>query len=74
MPADDLRETLALPRLPAEEKGEYHTLAGFVIHHLNRIPKQGDCFRYGGWEFEVLDMDGLRVDKVLATAKAEESD
>lgn len=74
IPADDLRETLVLPRLPAEEKGEYHTLAGFVIHHLNRIPKQGDCFRYGGWEFEVLDMDGLRVDKVLATAKAEEAD
>jgi putative hemolysin len=55
--------------LPQEEAAEYQTLAGFVITQIGRIPVTGDHFDWGGWRFEVVDMDGRRVDKVLV-AKA----
>ncbi|MGH7474160.1 MAG: transporter associated domain-containing protein, partial [Candidatus Methylomirabilales bacterium] len=45
----------------------YHTLGGFVMAHLGRIPSTGDRFEWGGLQFEVVDMDGHRVDKVLVT-------
>ncbi len=50
-----------------ENRGSYHTLGGFVIHCLGKIPRAADRFEYAGWTFEVMDMDGNRVDKVLAT-------
>jgi magnesium and cobalt exporter, CNNM family len=43
----------------------YHTLAGFVIMQLGRIPRAGDYFEWDEWKIEVVDMDGNRVDKVL---------
>ncbi|MCS6917129.1 MAG: hemolysin family protein [Chitinophagales bacterium] len=46
----------------------FHTLGGFVLYRLGRIPRTGDTFAYGGFLFEVVDMDGLRVDKVLVRA------
>ncbi len=61
----ELKLLLDLEELPEEDKVGYQTLAGFVIHQLDRIPKVGDRFEYGKYDFEVLDMDGLRVDKVL---------
>jgi putative hemolysin len=45
--------------------GEYHTLAGFVLERLGRIPKAGDMLSWRDLRVEVLDMDGLRIDKVL---------
>ena len=51
--------------LPAEEEDTYHTLAGFVITQLGRIPRAGDTFNWGDYRFEVVDMDGNRVDKVI---------
>jgi putative hemolysin len=62
---DDFKELFNLRRLPDEE--EYETLGGFVMMHLKRIPKPADQFEWGGLRFEVMDMDGIRVDKVLVT-------
>ena len=62
---DDLKELLGVPRLPAEERGDYRTLGGFVMSHLGRVPHEGDRFDWGGFGFEVVDMDGHLVDKVL---------
>jgi putative hemolysin len=49
-----------------EQRG-YQTLAGFVLAHLRHFPKPGDRIEASGWRFEVLDLDGRRIDKVLAT-------
>ncbi|HEX2941279.1 MAG TPA: hemolysin family protein [Rhodopila sp.] len=63
-PIDDLKARLQLPDLPAE--GSYHTLAGLLLALLRRVPRVGDRIIFGGWRFEVLEMDGRRVAKVLA--------
>jgi putative hemolysin len=63
-PVDELKARLNLPDLPAE--GSYHTLAGLLLALLRRVPHAGDRIVFGGWRFEVLEMDGRRVDKVMA--------
>lgn len=65
MPVDEFRDRFDLPPLPDEERGYYQTLGGFVMMHLERTPVTGDRFDWGGNDFEVVDMDGNRVDKVL---------
>jgi CBS domain containing-hemolysin-like protein len=65
MPAGQAFERLAFAEHPDTE--DFATLAGFVIFQLGRIPAAGDAFETHGWRFEVMDMDGRRVDKVLAT-------
>jgi putative hemolysin len=62
MPVDELKARLQLPDLPAE--GSYHTLAGLLLALLRRVPRVGDRIVFGGWRFEVTEMDGRRVDKV----------
>jgi putative hemolysin len=63
-PVDELKARLNLPDLPAE--GSYHTLAGLLLALLRRVPAVGDRIVFGGWRFEVLQMDGRRVATVLA--------
>jgi putative hemolysin len=63
-PVDELKARLNFPDLPAE--GSYHTLAGLLLALLRRVPAAGDRIVFGGWRFEVLEMDGRRVSKVLA--------
>jgi putative hemolysin len=63
MPADELAERLGLP-LPAERT--YHTAAGFALGQLGRLPQVGESFDAYGWRFEVVDLDGRRIDKILA--------
>jgi putative hemolysin len=65
MPVDELKSRLDLPDLPAE--GSYHTLAGLLLALLRRVPRVGDRIVFAGWRFEVLEMDGRRVDKVKAS-------
>jgi putative hemolysin len=65
LPNDEFKELFNLRRLPDEE--EYETLGGFVLLQLGRIPKAADQFEWSGMCFEVMDMDGNRVDKVLVT-------
>jgi putative hemolysin len=64
MPSDELRARLDLPELPGA--GTYHTVAGLMLALLKRVPKEGDRIVWAGWRFEIVDMDGRRVDKVLA--------
>ena len=66
--ADEVKLALGLDRLPDEE--DYHTLAGFVLAQLGRVPEEGQAVAYGGWRFEVVDMDGRRIDKVLVRRSA----
>ncbi len=63
--AEELKEPLGLKELPREEKAEYQTVGGMVMDTLGRVPAEGDRFAWEGYSFEVLDMDGRRVDKVL---------
>lgn len=64
---DDLKELLDLKVLPREDESDFRTLGGFIISHLDRIPSASDKFDWDGWCFEVMDMDGSRVDKLLVT-------
>ena len=63
--ADELKAHLGLEELPNEDLGDYQTVGGLVMDRLGRVPAEGDRFEWGGFSFEVLDMDGRRVDKVL---------
>ncbi|MPZ57799.1 MAG: DUF21 domain-containing protein [Rhizobiales bacterium] len=64
MPADELAERLAVPMPHADG---YHTVGGFVLDQLGHLPEVGEYFDVYGWRFEVVDLDGRRIDKVLAT-------
>jgi putative hemolysin len=64
---DDLRELLKLDELPNEEEGDYYTLAGMLIEMLGRIPVEGESVTWHGLKFEVVDLDGARIDKVLVS-------
>lgn len=66
LPLDELKELLDVEALPQEDAG-YQTLAGMLITNLDRIPAVGDRFTWDGYTFEVVDMDGTRVDRVLIT-------
>jgi putative hemolysin len=71
LPIEELKALLRVPTLPGEQEGYYHTLAGFVMLELGRIPSAADHFAWGGFCFEVMDMDGRRVDKVLVVPTPE---
>jgi putative hemolysin len=65
MPLDELRELVALPRHAGEERAAFRTLGGFVTHLLGRIARTGDRVEWAAYRFEVVDMDGHVIDKVL---------
>jgi putative hemolysin len=64
MPVDELAAQFGL-KLP--EKRGYATAAGFVLAHLQHIPKTGEAIEREGWRFEVVDLDGRRIDKLLVS-------
>jgi putative hemolysin len=65
IPVPELKDRLELKELPEEDRGRYNTLAGMIMLLLGRLPRTGDGVDWLGWRFEVVDMDGKRVDKVL---------
>lgn len=67
IPIPDLKDKLEWKAVPDEEKNRYHTLGGLVMWLLGRIPKTGDAVEWEGWRLETVDLDGKRVDKVLAS-------
>lgn len=71
MSADELAEQIGVI-LP--EKRDYETVAGLVINRLQHLPLTGECVEAFGWKFEVVDLDGRRIDKVLASRMADEDD
>ncbi len=62
MPADEMAELLDL-KLP--EQRDYETAAGYVLAELRHFPETGECFARHGWRFEVIDIDGRKIDKLL---------
>jgi putative hemolysin len=72
IPVPELKDRLGLKQLPDEDRGRYNTLAGMVMLLLGRLPQTTDAVEWAGWRFEVIDLDGKRVDKVLASRMAEE--
>ena len=65
----ELRELLGVASLPGARQGQFHTVGGLMMAQLGRVPSDGDCWDWGGFRFEVVDMDGRRVDKVLITSE-----
>jgi putative hemolysin len=68
MGIDRFKERFGLRELPGEREVQYQTLGGFVMTALGRVPATGDRLQLGELSFEVVDMDGHRVDKVLVAA------
>jgi putative hemolysin len=66
IPVLELKDTLGLKSVPEEEKGRYHTLSGMLMLLLGRLAETGDRQVWEGWTLEVVDLDGKRIDKVLA--------
>ena len=73
IPTPELKDRLALKELPEEDRGRYNTLAGMIMLLLGRLPETADSVEWEGWRFEVVDLDGKRVDKVLAQALVPDS-
>jgi putative hemolysin len=65
--ADEMLELLDLKESLGSDPARYETVAGFVLDQFGHIPSIGERFSFDGWTFEVVDMDGRRVDQVLAT-------
>jgi putative hemolysin len=65
IPVPELKDRLELKELPEEGRGRYNTLAGMIMLLLGRLPRTADTVEWDGWRFEVVDLDGKRVDKVL---------
>ena len=64
---DEVKDRLDIRALPGEEEGHFETLGGLVMAQLERLPRLGDTFDACGWRWEVVDLDGHRVDRVLVT-------
>jgi putative hemolysin len=68
----DFKEAFEIGTLPSEDK--YQTIGGFVVMMLGSLPSEGKHFGWGGLRFEVADMDGRRVDKVLIDSAPDEAE
>jgi putative hemolysin len=66
-PIEDIKKILSVDTFPEEDQGHYRTIAGLILFVLQRIPKTGNHIEVGGLRYEVVDMDGNRIDKVLVT-------
>jgi putative hemolysin len=66
MAVDEFCELLSIP---LSRRRSYHTVAGLVLQHFGALPEVGDAFEFEGWRFEVVDLDGRRIDKVLASRR-----
>jgi putative hemolysin len=66
IPIPELKDRLLLKAVPEEEKSRYNTLSGMMMLLLGRLPQTTDMAQWEGWVLEIVDMDGKRIDKVLA--------
>lgn len=64
---EDMKDMLHIGELEDQERVDYQTVAGFLLSRFGFIPKASDCVTFGSFKFEVVDMDGRRIDKVLVT-------
>jgi putative hemolysin len=71
MPVSELKDRLGISELPDDDRGRYNTVAGLLMSVSGRLPDTGDRIECAGWVFEVVDLDGKRIDKVLAMADSQ---
>ncbi|WP_019140855.1 hemolysin family protein [Noviherbaspirillum massiliense] len=74
IPIPELKDRLGLKDVPEEERGRYNTLSGMLMLLLGRLPQIADRCDWENWTFEIVDMDGKRIDKVLATVNPTPAD
>jgi putative hemolysin len=67
LPIEEFKEFFHVKKIPSEKTGVYHTIGGFVMNKLGKIPITGDKVEWDDFIFEVVDMDGNRIDKILVT-------
>lgn len=67
IPIPEFKDLLGLKAVPEEAKGLYHTLSGMMMWLIGNVPRTGDVAEWEGWRLEVVDLDGNRIDKVLAS-------
>lgn len=65
LPLDEFKRIFNLDKWSGEEQGHYYTMGGLLVVHLGRAPKAGDKLMWNNFSFEVVDMDGRRVDKII---------
>ena len=63
----EIKDCLVIDELPEQDKGRYHTVSGLILLLLGKMPVAGDSVVLQDWKLEVVDMDGRRIDKILAT-------
>ncbi|HUP29413.1 MAG TPA: hemolysin family protein [Usitatibacter sp.] len=66
IPIPELKDRLGLAAVPEEERARYHTLSGMMLLLLGKLPRTGDIATWEDWRLEIVDIDGMRIDKVLA--------
>ena len=64
---EEFKRMFGIEELPAHDKDHYQTLGGFITSYLGNVPKTGEKFEWAGLRFEIVDMDRLRIDKVIVT-------
>jgi putative hemolysin len=73
-PIDDVKDVIGVSHLPEEDTGDFHTLGGFLMAQMKRVPRVADHIAVDGWRFEVVNMDGHRVDKVMVARGTAETE
>lgn len=68
-PVPELKDLLQIKQLPEEERDRYSSLSGMFLLLRGAVPREGDWVEWAGWRFEVIDMDGNAIDKILATRR-----
>ena len=64
-----LKSVIGMNRsFPGESTNSYNTISGFILFHMERVPHVAESFEYDGWRFEIVDIDGIRIDKVLISS------
>ena len=71
---DEFKDTFSIRELPDEDDAGYQTLGGMIMNMLGRVPAPGSRVQVAGYDLEVMDMDGRRVDKVLVSKKEVEGE
>lgn len=69
LPIEEFKDFFHIRKMPSEKTGVYHTIGGFVMNRLGKIPMTSDKTEWGEYQFEIVDMDGNRIDKILVTKK-----
>jgi putative hemolysin len=72
-PLYDVFDRLGLEMRSDPGLSDFNTISGFIVHHLDDIPRESDVFEYQGYRFEIVDMDGHRLDKILVSPAVKKS-